>query len=105
MTPVDNGNYDLTFKIYGSADGVDSLWTEHHSGVTVTNGLFNVILGSVSSLDLAFDTDYWLGFKVGTDPELIPRIRMTSVGYAYRALVADSAAVAGSGGGGRGDGS
>jgi hypothetical protein len=93
-TPVTNGNYSLTFKIYGSESGTDSLWREYHSTVIVTNGLFNVILGSVTTLNLAFDTDYWLGIKVGTDPELSPRIRLTSVGYAYRAQKADTASVA-----------
>jgi hypothetical protein len=91
-TPVTNGNYNLTFKIYGSLSGTDSLWREYHPNVSVTNGLFNVILGSVTTLNLAFNTDYWLGVRVGNDPELSPRIRLTSVGYAYRASIADSAA-------------
>jgi len=93
-TPVTNGNYSLTFKIYGSESATDSLWREYHSTVLVTNGLFNIILGSVTTLNLAFDTDYWLGIKVGTDSELSPRIRLTSVGYAYRAQKADTASVA-----------
>jgi hypothetical protein len=63
--------------------------------VSVTNGLFNVILGdSGAPINLPFDTTYWLGIKVGADLELSPRIRFTSVGYAYRAMVADSARVA-----------
>jgi len=93
-SPVTDGQYNLTFKIYGSESGDDSLWWEYHTSVDVANGLFNVILGSISSLDLSFDTDYWLGVRVGTDPELIPRTRLTSVGYAYRSRVADSAVVA-----------
>ena len=103
-TPVQDDQYNLRFKIYGSLSGNDSLWWENHTNVDVTNGLFNVILGGTSSLDLPFDTDYWLGITVGTDPELSPRIRLTSVGYAYRALVADSAEVAGSGGDGENSG-
>jgi hypothetical protein len=90
-TPVTNGNYNLTFKIYGSLSGTDSLWREYHPNVSVTNGLFNVILGSITTLNLAFNTNYWLGIRVGNDPELSPRIQLTSVGYAYRASVADSA--------------
>jgi hypothetical protein len=89
-TPVTDGNYNLTFKIYGSAAGTDSLWREYNPNVPVTNGLFNVILGSITTLNLAFNTDYWLGVKVGTDPEFSPRIRLTSVGYAYRAQKADT---------------
>ncbi len=97
-SPVEDGTYNLGFKIYGSESDTDSLWWEYHSNVQVTHGLFNVILGSVSSLDLPFDTDYWLEIKVGA--ETMPnRLRFTSVGYAYRALIADSALVAGSGSG------
>lgn len=96
-SPVEDGNYSLGFKIFGSESGPDSLWWEYHSSVNVTNGLFNVILGSVTPLDLSFDATYWLEIKVGG--ELMPeRLKFTSVGYAYRALVADSAAVAGLGG-------
>jgi len=98
-TPVTDGQYNLGFKIYGSDSGDDSLWWEYHSNVQVTNGLFNVILGSQAVLNLPFDADYWLETIVET--EIMPtRLQFTSVGYAYRALVADSAAVAGSGGGG-----
>jgi len=100
-TPVADGTYNLGFKIYGSESGTDSLWREYHSNVEVTNGLFNVILGSQSALNLLFDADYWLEIIIGT--EIMPtRLRFTSVGYAYRALVADSAGVAGAGGGGGG---
>jgi parallel beta-helix repeat protein len=42
-------------------------------------------------INLPFDATYWLGIKVGTDPELSPRITLTSVGYAYRAQTADTA--------------
>jgi hypothetical protein len=106
-TPVDDGNYNLTFKIYGSLAGTDSLWREYHSNVPITNGLFSVILGSVTTLNLPFDTTYWLGIKVGADPELSPRAQLTSVGYAFRAKKADTASVAvvaGSGGGWTDDG-
>ena len=51
-TPVPNANYNLTFKIYGSLAGTDSLWREYHPNVPVTNGLFNVILGSLTTLNL-----------------------------------------------------
>jgi hypothetical protein len=99
-----NGSYDLNFKIYGSEAGNDSLWWEYHSGVTVTEGLFNVILGGTNPIPASLfdDTVRYFGITIGTDAELSPRIRLTSMAYAYRALVADSAAVAGSGTGGAG---
>jgi len=84
-TPVTNANYPILFSIYNISSGGSSLWS-HTYNVSVTNGLFNIILGdSGATINLAFDTTYWLGIKVGTDPELSPRIRLTSVGYAYRA--------------------
>jgi hypothetical protein len=93
-TPVPNANYPILFSIYNTSSGGSSLWS-HTYNVSVTNGLFNVILGdSGAPINLAFDTTYWLGIKVGADLELSPRIRLTSVGYAYRASVADSAVVA-----------
>jgi hypothetical protein len=99
-----NGDYDLTFKIYGQSSGGSAVWTEVQTGVQVQDGLFNVTLGSVSALPSSIfdDTVRYLGITVGADPELSPRIRITSMAYAYRALVADSAAVAGSGTGGAG---
>lgn len=90
-TPVTNGNYPILFSIYNTSSGGSSLWS-HTYNVGVTNGLFNVILGdSGAPINLPFDTTYWLGIKVGADPQLSPRTRLTSVGYAYRAMVADSA--------------
>jgi hypothetical protein len=98
-TPVANGNYPILFSIYNTSSGGSSLWS-HTYNVSVTNGLFNIILGdSGAPINLPFDTTYWLGIKVGADLELSPRIQLTSVAYAYRARVADSALVAGAAGG------
>jgi hypothetical protein len=90
-TPVTNGSYSILFSIYNISSGGSSLWS-HIYNLSVTNGLFNVILGDSSApINLPFDTTYWLGIKVGGDAELSPRIKLTSVAYAYRASVADSA--------------
>lgn len=90
---VPDGNYSLTFKLYNDAMAGTQLWTEGQS-ISVTNGIFNVILGSVTALNLPFNAPYWLGIRVGTDAELSPRIQLTSVGYAFRTLKADTASVA-----------
>ncbi len=103
-TPVEDGTYDILFSIYDAGQGGNLEW-DHTYSVTVTKGLFNVILGESEPIDLPFDEDYWLEIKVGNDPPLSPRIRITSVGYAYRAEVANTAVVAGSGGGWVDDGS
>ena len=95
-TPL-TGAYSMTFKIYDDSAAGNLEWAESQNGpdqngVRVVNGLFNVTLGAVIPLDLPFDEAYWL--EVIVADEIIPRIRLTSVGYAYRAVVADSAAVA-----------
>jgi hypothetical protein len=97
-TPL-NGYYGLLFRIYDDTTEWSIVW-EDSLYAQVSQGLFNVILGSHYALNLAFDKPYWLGVEVGG--EVMPLVKLTSVGYAYRAAVADSAVVAGSGGGGGG---
>jgi hypothetical protein len=84
-----SGSYTLIFRIYDDTTDGNLEWSETQSGVQVTQGLFNVVLGKESALDLAFDEPYWLEIQV--DNDTMPRMRFTSVGYAYRAKVADSA--------------
>jgi len=89
-TPI-NEPRDLTFTIYDALTNGTALWTETHTAVPIEGGLFNVILGGATTPipDFVFDSvERFLGIKVGTDPELAPRIQLTSVGYAYRAKVA-----------------
>ena len=49
------GMYDLTFAIYNDTTEGTLKWKETQEGVQVQNGLFNVVLGKVSALNLAFD--------------------------------------------------
>ena len=76
-----DGNVDLTFRLWGAATAGTQLWTETQAGVAVNNGIINVILGSVNPLNIPFDKQYWLGVTVGTDPELTPRVQLTSSPY------------------------
>jgi hypothetical protein len=85
---VPDGDYELTFRLYDSATGGDPLWTETQT-LSVTEGVFDAILGSLTALDLAFEVPCWLGVSIGSDAELTPRVALTSVPYAYRAAVAD----------------
>lgn len=62
------------------------------------NGLFSYDLGEWSCLphDLfATGAERWLGIKVGTDDEISPRTKLSSVPFAYHSLRADSAGHAG----------
>jgi len=43
-----NGTFAMTFSVYSTEEGVTPLWTETRS-VIVTDGVFNVLLGSVES--------------------------------------------------------
>jgi hypothetical protein len=81
---------DLQFRIYNAQTSGTLKWSETQSQVPIIDGLFNVILGSVNPIDtLSFSENYWLEVQVGSDT--MPRLRFTSVGYAYRALKADTA--------------
>lgn len=84
------GSYNITFRLYNSETGGQLKWNETQSGVPVNNGIFTVLLGNVTALDLPFDEPYWLSMEVNNDGEMTPRQQITSVGYAYRAKVADS---------------
>jgi len=72
--PVADGEYKCTFSIYASDTGGRPLWQENQR-VTVQNGLFNVLLGSVNSLTPAVFEGIpgYLGIKVGEDLEMRPR--------------------------------
>ena len=86
-----NGAYDITFRIYDHATAGELKWSEIHQDVSIENGIFQVLLGSVTPLDLAFDEDYWIAIEIGTDGEMTPRTRLASVGYAYTAENAEHA--------------
>ena len=85
-----DGTYDITFRIFDDATGGTELWSEAHSGVLVRKGLFDIVLGTTNPINLPFDTQYWLELVVEGEV-MSPRIQMTSVGYSYRAAIADSA--------------
>ena len=63
-----SGTYNLTFRIYDHVTAGDPAapndpyrkWTETHQNLVITNGIFQVLLGSVTALNLPFDEDYWI---------------------------------------------
>lgn len=84
----------LQFTIYNDAvlgGAANIKWTETHPTVSVTDGLFNVTLGSVTPIhDSVFNqANRWLGIKVDLDPELTPRTPFTSVAYSQRIHTVD----------------
>lgn len=72
------GTFSITLRLYNVATGGTPLWTETHSRVSVVNGRFSVVLGSVTPYSPAqfSEPDRWLGVSVGSDPEMKPRHRI-----------------------------
>ena len=73
------------------------MFTESHNTVTVSNGIFNILLGSVdvntNPLNLSFSTPYYLGITVGLiDPEMSPRQPLAASPYAIRAVTTEALA-------------
>ncbi|MFC1767126.1 hypothetical protein ACFLZ2_01045 [Candidatus Margulisiibacteriota bacterium] len=87
-----NGSFNMEFKLYNVESGGSALWTEAISNVPVTDGRFNVILGETTPVPSAEFTgqDLWLGINVAADGEMVPRMKVTTVGYAFRAYSADT---------------
>lgn len=83
-----NGSYNITFRIYDAETAGQLLWEETNSGVVIQKGVFSVLLGSVTNLDLPFDKQYFLEIKVGTEV-MSPRQRVASSGYAIRSEEAE----------------
>ena len=83
--PVADGSYSLTFRIYDADTGGSLVWSEIHPSVSLSNGLFDVILGSVTALSLPFDQSYWVEITVDSNPPLFPRYRLSSSPYAFNA--------------------
>ncbi|MFC1683068.1 hypothetical protein ACFL0G_02515 [Candidatus Zixiibacteriota bacterium] len=83
----------MIFSISTDSTSGTKLWQETQNDVEVSSGSFNVLLGSVNAIpDSVFnDPERWLGVKVGDDPDLTPRQRIATVGYAFEAAMADTA--------------
>lgn len=86
----------VKFSIYNSSGGGIALWTETQPAVPVIDGIFHVLLGSVTPLSEAvFDVntipDRFLGVAVGGAPDLQPLQRFVAVPYAFRVETIDDA--------------
>lgn len=87
-----NDTLSMTFRLYDAPWSTIVLWSETHTGenkVPVVNGLFDVLLGGINPINLPFNVQYWLEIEVG-GCVLMPRVRLTTSPYAFRAAVAES---------------
>jgi hypothetical protein len=86
------GTYNMIFRLYAVPTGGTPLWEEQwtgSNGVRVSDGLFNVMLGSLHAIDqsvIAGHDQLWLGITVDTDDERQPRVQLGSVPFAVQAL-------------------
>ena len=83
---------NMSFRLYSGSSGGAALWTEQWTGpngVQVSDGLFNVMLGSLTPIAQSLITgnsNLFLGITVGTDDEMTPRVQLGSVPFAVQAL-------------------
>ncbi|MBC7581299.1 hypothetical protein H7097_00335, partial [Aeromicrobium sp.] len=100
-----DGNYNVEFKLYTGATGGSALWTEDwlnnsSQGVRVANGYLTVNLGAHTSFptNINWAQNLYIGMTVhgtGSNPsfaantpadgEMTPRLKLTSVPYAFSA--------------------
>lgn len=90
---VDDGAYDVTFRLYNTSSGGTAVW-EETANVQVSGGVYSHRLGSVEALDASdFSETLFVGVEVN-GVELSPRTELT---YAPYTLNTQFAARAGNG--------
>lgn len=78
------GNVTFTFRLYTLPSGGAAVWNEIQTAIPVTGGLFKTELGRVTAFPAGlFDgRTFYLGIQVESDPEMVPRLILTSQAYA-----------------------
>jgi len=88
---VADGSYSMVFRLYTVSTAGTHVWTETQD-VTVTNGLFSVMLGSDTSLSgVDFNQTLYLGVNIEADGEMTPRKILGAVPAAFTAETANTA--------------
>ncbi len=92
--PVDSSGLNMQFRIYDNATSGTLLWEEQQT-VAVEDGIYNVLLGSVTSTYGSFDPALFSSdnrwFEVEVDSEVMtPRLQVTSVAYSMQSGNADT---------------
>lgn len=87
--PVQDGSYNLTFNIFDVSVGGSTLWTEIQTGVSVQRGIFNVLLGSVTTFGISFNQTLFVEVTATSGPGIpspltfSPRSELTSSPYSF----------------------
>jgi hypothetical protein len=82
------GQVDITFTLYDAPAAVSGVWTQIMQDVQVTEGQFTVRLGGNPApfpVGTFAGGNLYLGVQVGTDAEMTPRTRLSSVPFAQTA--------------------
>jgi len=93
---VPNENYNMEFRLYTVETGGTAIWTETRidtNKVSITNGLFSVLLGEITSLSgIDFNQVLYLGVNIGGtttpptwDGEMTPRKKLGAIPAAFEA--------------------
>lgn len=79
---LDDGSYELTFRIYDAETGGTIKWTGIYT-IAVANGVFNATLGDESNPVNMLDgsASYWMSIEVGSDGEMSPRLKLNTSAY------------------------
>jgi hypothetical protein len=87
--PVD-GVVDFTFALYTEATGGAVAWSEARGAVPVTQGVYALALGESTPIPASLFAagELFLSVSVGTDGELLPRLRLGTVPFAVVAATA-----------------
>lgn len=106
--PVADGSYNIIFVLWDASSGGSCVWTARGTcgtptarSVSVTNGIFSILLGDTGDNSLAsvnFNQQLWLALTVGTDSEMTPRREIGAVAAAFNSDMLDNLETSNSGG-------
>ncbi len=82
----------MVFKLYTANTGGAAVWQETQNVTPDEYGIYTVLLGTVTPLNVSFSTAYWLGVTVGTDSEMLPRYQLVSSVYSLYSINSGTAA-------------
>lgn len=95
--PVPDTTHSVAFRLYPVPTGGSPFWSETRS-VRTRAGLFSLLLGEVTPVSAVPDGGaLYVGMAVAGGAELVPRLRIASAAYAFKAETANCALAGGTG--------
>ena len=85
--------FNITFRLYTDEQGGAAVWEETHTAVSITKGVFNVVMGTQKAIDseLVEGGKIYLGLSINGSDELAPRQKMVSAAFAIHSEHATTA--------------